>query len=85
MALPAYDIFKNDAAALVWVEAAQDLESAKKRIEELAHRCEAEFLIFDQYTQQVVASFPRRTRERLKRGSNGASRTVLGLVSGIEK
>jgi hypothetical protein len=56
MELLAYDIFKKDAAALVWVEAAKDLESAKKRLEELAHRCEAEFLIFDQHTQQIVAS-----------------------------
>ena len=55
MALPAYDILKKDAAALVWVEAVQDLDFAKLRIKELAARCEAEFIIFDQRTCEIVA------------------------------
>jgi hypothetical protein len=54
MALPAYDILKKDAAALVWVEAVQDLESAKLRIKELAARCEAEYVIFDQRNREIV-------------------------------
>jgi len=55
MALPAYDILKKDAAALVWVEAVQDLDFAKLRIKELAARCEAEYIIFDQRTSEIVA------------------------------
>jgi hypothetical protein len=54
MAVPAYDILKKDAAALVWVEAVQDLEYAKLRIKELAARCEAEYVIFDQRTSEIV-------------------------------
>ena len=54
MAVPAYDILKKDAAALVWVEAVQDLEYAKQRIKELAARCEAEYVIFDQRTSEIV-------------------------------
>jgi hypothetical protein len=54
MVAPPYDILKKDAAALVWVEAAEDLEFAKRRIEELAARCEAEYIIFDQRTSEIV-------------------------------
>jgi hypothetical protein len=55
MALPPYDILKKDAVALVWVEAAQDLESAKQRIQELsAGKCNAEYVIFDQRSRQIV-------------------------------
>jgi len=55
MVVPAYDILKKDAAALVWIEAAEDLEFAKLRIRELAARCEAEYIIFDQRSSEVVA------------------------------
>jgi hypothetical protein len=35
MTLPAYDIFKKDAAAaMIWVEAVENLESAKMRVKE---------------------------------------------------
>ncbi len=54
MLAPPYDIMKKDAAALVWVEAAEDLELAKLRIKELATRCEAEYIIFDQRTSEIV-------------------------------
>lgn len=54
MAVPPYDILKKDAAALVWVEAVQDLEFAKQRVKELATRCEAEYIIFDQRTGEIV-------------------------------
>ena len=55
MAVPAYDILKKDAAALVWIEAVQNLEFAKLRIKELAARCEAEYIIFDQRSGEIVA------------------------------
>jgi len=52
--VPAYDILKKDAAALVWIESVEDLESAKLRVRELAARCEAEYIIFNQRTGEVV-------------------------------
>ena len=57
MLSPAYDILKKDAAALVWVEAMNDLESAKLRIRQLAALSEGEYVIFDQRTRQIVARF----------------------------
>ena len=58
MTLPAYDIFKKDGAeGLIWIGAAPDLESARMRITELSRQVEAEFVIYNQDTQQVVASF----------------------------
>jgi hypothetical protein len=54
MALPPYDILKKDAAALVWVEAVEDLEFAKQRVRELSVRSEAEYVIFDQRTRQII-------------------------------
>lgn len=57
MLLPAYDILKKDAAALIWVEALDNLQSAKLRIRELAARSEGEYVIFDQRTRQIVDRF----------------------------
>ena len=55
MTLPAYDIFKIDgAAAMIWVEAVEDLESAKMRVKELSHGSNTEYAIFDQRTKQIV-------------------------------
>ena len=54
MPLPAYDIFKKDAAAMIWVEAIEDLESAKMRVRELSRDSNTEYAIFDQHTRQVV-------------------------------
>ena len=54
MVLAAYDIFKKDAAALVWVEAVSDLESAERRIGELAQGSHGEYVIFDQKAQKIV-------------------------------
>jgi hypothetical protein len=56
---PAYDILKKDAAALVWVQAMDNLELAKLRIRELAARSEGEYVIFDQRTRQIVDRFTR--------------------------
>ena len=57
MQVASYDIFKKDAAALVWVEAVQDLKSAEQRVRELAQRSHAEYVIFDQRKQQIVGTF----------------------------
>jgi hypothetical protein len=57
MQLALYDIFKKDAAALVWVEAVHDLPSAEQRVKELAQHSHAEYVIFDQRKQQIVGTF----------------------------
>jgi hypothetical protein len=57
MQLALYDIFKKDAAALVWVEAVHDLASAEQRVKELAQNSHAEYVIFDQRKQQIVGTF----------------------------
>jgi hypothetical protein len=54
MRVPAYDILKKDSAALVWIEAVQDLDLAKRRIKELAARYAAEYVIFDQRNGEIV-------------------------------
>jgi hypothetical protein len=55
MTLPAYDIFKKDAAAeMIWVEAVEDLESAKMRVRELSRDGNSEYAIFNQHTRQIV-------------------------------
>lgn len=55
--LAPYDILRKDTAALVWVEAVDDLEAAKLRIRELAARSEGEYVVFDQRSRQIVARF----------------------------
>ena len=62
MLLPLYDILKKNAAALIWVEAVDNLESAKLRIRELAALSEGEYVIFDQRTRQIVDRFTTTAR-----------------------
>jgi hypothetical protein len=57
MTVAAYDILKKDATALVWIEAVQDLETARLRVMELIAHSEAEYVIFDQRTREIVADF----------------------------
>jgi hypothetical protein len=40
----------------MWVEAAHNIESAKKRVDELSRQSDAEFVIFNEDTLQVVAT-----------------------------
>jgi hypothetical protein len=54
-AIPAYDILKKEDNNFVWVEAAHDIQSAKKRVYELSRDIDAEFVIFNEHTLQVVA------------------------------
>ena len=56
-AIPAYDIVKKEDNNFVWVEAAHDIQSAKKRVYELSRHSDAEFVIFNEHTLQVVATF----------------------------
>lgn len=58
MHAPAYDIFKQKDSHLIWIESAHDLESAKKRIEELGRNNRCEYIVFDQRRQRIVATHP---------------------------
>ena len=57
MMVASYDIFRKDAAALVWIEAVEDLQYAEQRAKELAQRSHGEYLIFDQRRQKIVSTF----------------------------
>jgi hypothetical protein len=57
MTLPTYDIVKKEDNNFVWVEAVHDIQSAKKRVYELSRHSDAEFVIFNEHTLQVVATF----------------------------
>ncbi len=57
MSLPAYEIFKKEKTDFMWMEAAQDIESAKKRVTELSRDSNVEFVVFNARTLQVVANF----------------------------
>lgn len=57
MTSPAYDILRKETASLVWIEAAHDLEMAKKRMKELAANSRGEYVVFDQRTRKFVAQF----------------------------
>jgi hypothetical protein len=54
MAIPRYDVLKRDCGGLLWIEAVDDLESARLRIQELRSGSYGEYLVFDQNTGQTV-------------------------------
>ena len=56
VASPQYDIFEQIEAELIWVEAARDLVSARKRIEELAAQNNRQYAVYDQRTKRIVAT-----------------------------
>ena len=56
MPLLTYEIFRKESTDFIWVGAAQELESARKRVKELSIHSEDEFVVFDQRTMQIVAS-----------------------------
>ena len=50
-----YDIFKkDDSGALVWVQAAPDLDAATERIKELMEGCGGQYIVFNQQTQEMI-------------------------------
>jgi hypothetical protein len=51
-----YDIFKKRDSELLWIEAAQDIVSAKKRIQALAMETQCQYVVYDQRTKRMVAS-----------------------------
>jgi hypothetical protein len=46
---------KRDDGTLIWVEAVNNVETAKKRIANLRSTAPGEYAIFDQSRQQIVA------------------------------
>ena len=57
MTVPTYDIVKKERNNFVWVDAAHDIQSAKRRVHELSRHSDAEFVIFNEHTLEVVATF----------------------------
>ena len=58
---PAYDIFRKDLlGTAVWMESAQDMETAKLRLTELARRSPGEYFVVSQETQEIVCETPAR-------------------------
>ena len=50
-----YDIFRKDLLGTpVWMESAQDIETAKLRLMELAGRSPGEYFVFSQETKEIV-------------------------------
>jgi len=64
MPTPPFDILKREQdGSFIWVEATQDLKTAKARLEALAARNPGEYFVFDQKTQQIVAKTTDGVRE----------------------
>ena len=54
MQTPAYDIFKKEGIAVLWLEAVPGIEEAKLRIEEFTTPADCEYFVFDQTARQIV-------------------------------
>jgi hypothetical protein len=52
---------KKEGNNFVWVEAAHDIQSAKNRVYELSRDSDAQFVIFNEHTLQVVNTFETST------------------------
>ena len=56
-----YDILKKDSVgAPIWLEAVRDLDTAKKRVAELAENSPGEYVVFCERTSQIVDSLRLR-------------------------
>ena len=53
-------LVRQNDGSYIWLEAANDVEAAKARLQELSAKYPGEYVIFDQRTQQVVANAGRR-------------------------
>lgn len=60
MTIPAYDIFNNEKLGLIWIEAIEDMETAKSRIAELARQSHGEYIVMDQRRGRIVANTDSR-------------------------
>ena len=52
------DIFRVETSGVMWVESAATLEDAKARVQELAARSPAEYLLLDQTTGNKLVVKP---------------------------
>ena|ERR1700719_3259914 len=62
MPSPQLDILRRERdGSFIWIEAAQDVEGAKARLEELVAATPGEYFVFDQRSQEIVAKLAPRT------------------------
>ena len=73
------DILKRiDEVNFLWLEAAEDLQSAKSLIEERQSLSPGEYVVFDRRTQQIVAKSQLTARQsRPERPSKTSSVWIL--------
>jgi hypothetical protein len=65
----AYHILKKyHDKTLVWVQAVRDLDTANSRVKELEGAFGGDYVVFDQHTQQVVASTRPSSRDQTRKG-----------------
>ena len=58
MQIIGYAILRKDSAGdPIWLEAVRDLDTAKKRVAELAENSPGEYVVFCEQTSQIVDSF----------------------------
>lgn len=51
-----YDIFRKDLLGTpVWMESAEDLDTANLRVAEMARRSPGQYFVFSQKTNQIVS------------------------------
>jgi hypothetical protein len=56
MTLSPFDILKrHDDGSFIWLEAAQDLQAAQARLQELGAKAPGDYFVFDQKSQQIIA------------------------------
>jgi len=59
-----YDVFRRDLLGTpVWMEAVEDIETAKLHLLELAGRSPGEYFVFSQETQEIVCDTAPRLSE----------------------
>lgn len=57
-----FDILKrHDDGSFIWIEAADDIQAARARLNELSASSPGEYFVFDQKTQQIVARVSNQT------------------------
>jgi hypothetical protein len=65
---------KQEDGSLIWVEAVQNVETARKRIDTFRNTAPGEYAIFDQTRQQIVGyvvADPFKSRQRRLRKDSG--------------
>jgi sarcosine oxidase gamma subunit len=61
MTAPKLDILRRKRdGSFIWMEAAQDMQAAKNRLEELVAVAPGEYFVFDQRSQEIVAKLASR-------------------------